>query len=140
MTRGDCEPGGELHERPCPRVECRYNLGEVRKHVGRPSAVSRDESQSCALDVAAAGPANLVEIGRLMGVSRERIRQLEAVALRKAKVAARKIGLDLGDIVPRAEHPLAGSWDDEVDSRGRPRWRLREGNRRWAEKKQAAKP
>lgn len=141
MTRGDCELGGELYQRPCPRTECRYSLtGAPAPRRGRPSGIVRDESQSCALDVADEGHSTLIEIGRLMGVSRERIRQLEFVALRKAKIAATRIGLDLGDIVPKAEHPLAGRWDDEVDSRGRPRGRLREGNKRWAEKKQAAKP
>lgn len=139
MTRGDCEPGGAQYERPCLRVNCRYNLGgppPVKR--GRPSSYPRDESQSCALDVAAAGPSNLVAIGHMLGVSRERIRQLEVIALRKAKVAARRAGLDLGDIVQRGEHPLAAiSGGDDFDSRGRPRERLREGQRRYLAKKLA---
>ena len=39
--------------------------------------------ETCALDVADRGRSSLDEIGQLMGLTRERIRQIEVVALRK---------------------------------------------------------
>jgi hypothetical protein len=69
-TRGGC-----LNEpRPCPHVTCRY-------HVGRTKA--RASTASCVLDEADRGGRSLQEIADVFGVSRERIRQLEARALRK---------------------------------------------------------
>ena len=71
--------------RPCPRTECRYSLaGDGREsRRGRPSGGERDTSETCALDLAERGPQSLVTIGRLFGLSRERIRQIEDTAIRK---------------------------------------------------------
>jgi DNA-directed RNA polymerase sigma subunit (sigma70/sigma32) len=41
---------------------------------------------SCVLDVADNGGITLEEVGELLGVTRERIRQIEAVAIRKLVV------------------------------------------------------
>jgi hypothetical protein len=139
MKRADCEPGGIAYQRPCPHTQCRYHLAAPPdgKTRGRQPTGQRDESQSCALDVAADGMHGLVDIGRLLGVSRERVRQLETSGLKKAKRAARKLDLDLGDIVPHREHALATIGEgNEYDSRGRNRERLREANERWRAKRQ----
>ena len=64
-TRGDCLAG----PRPCPWTGCRYHLGPAR--------------ESCALDLAGRGGMTLDEIGALLGVTRERIRQIEGTALAK---------------------------------------------------------
>jgi len=54
---------------------CRYHLWwEVRKLNDLPE-------ESCALDVAESGPLTLDEVGQLLRVTRERIRQIQAIAL-----------------------------------------------------------
>ncbi len=64
-TRGDCVDG----PRPCAETWCRHNL--------------RSPEASCSLDVAEGGPRRLREVGRLLGLSRERVRQIEELALAK---------------------------------------------------------
>lgn len=77
-TRGDCVNG----PRPCPWVSCRHHLAiDVRDRV----VVERETSQSCALDVADMGPQTFEEVGNALGVSRERIRQIEGRALAKLR-------------------------------------------------------
>lgn len=70
VTRGDCEAG----ERPCPWSSCRYHLGDAA-------------ADSCALDVADRGERTHEQIASLLGVTRQRVQQLEVQAL--AKVARR---------------------------------------------------
>lgn len=87
-VRADCAK----IERPCPYVGCRYNMnldilatGGIRwRQVPdfRPGI-----RQNCALDLAEKGPFTLDEIGRMMGVSRERIRQEVNEAFRKLREA-----------------------------------------------------
>lgn len=66
-TRADCEAG----PRPCPWTTCRYNL-----------AAEGATAETCALDVAARGGLTLEEIGRILHVSDERIRQIIAAGVR----------------------------------------------------------
>ncbi len=78
-------------ERPCPLVGCPYNTylsvsptnGTIKlTHPGRePEDVPPGES--CSLDVADEGPHTLDEVARIMGLTRERIRQIEVIALSK---------------------------------------------------------
>ena len=82
-TRGDCVNG----PRPCPWVSCRHHLffDEVR---GKPRptwpGLEPDElPETCSLDVADRGEINLADIGRLLDLSRERVRQIESRALAK---------------------------------------------------------
>jgi hypothetical protein len=68
MTRGDCEGG----PRPCPHQTCRYHL-----EVGLP--------ESCCLDVADRGSQTLEQVGEILGITRERVRQIEERALLGAR-------------------------------------------------------
>ncbi len=62
--------------RPCLYVQCRYNLVlDV--------AEAQFLEHSCALDEAEDGPRSLAELADIMGLSRERVRQIEQRALRK---------------------------------------------------------
>lgn len=85
-TRGDCLPGGSNAMRPCPFVSCKYHLAVevtaigslVHNHPGR----EIDElPETCALDVADRGEKTLEELGRILGVTRERARQIAEDAL-----------------------------------------------------------
>lgn len=76
--------------RPCPFVSCRYNMyldvredGAVRFNF--PDREPHEMVASCSLDLASDGPRTLDIIGALMGMSKERARQLEATGLRKVK-------------------------------------------------------
>lgn len=79
--------------RPCPFRGCRYHLAEPSCKRGRPSHAERDESESCALDVAEKHPngLRLVQIARHLGIGEERARQLEASGLRKLRAARQEL-------------------------------------------------
>ncbi|TAL29073.1 MAG: hypothetical protein EPN98_21770 [Phenylobacterium sp.] len=87
-TWGDC--ASEL--RPCPWVSCAFHLyldvdpksGAIK--FNRPELQVHEMPETCCLDVADRGGETLDGVGQLLGVSRERVRQVENGAL---KVAAR---------------------------------------------------
>ncbi len=83
ITRGECSS----IPRPCPFASCRYSLLAEVTPSGRVVDVFGDRDVepgfSCALDVADTGGVTLERIGEQAGFTRERIRQLEHVALRK---------------------------------------------------------
>ncbi len=73
-TRGACANG----QRPCPWTTCRHHLlAEAR---GRRL---EDLAETCALDVADRGGATLEEVGSIMNLTRERIRQIETRAMKR---------------------------------------------------------
>ncbi|MGM0597703.1 MAG: sigma factor-like helix-turn-helix DNA-binding protein [Myxococcota bacterium] len=84
-TRAECKYG----YRPCPYVRCKYNLYLHVKNNG--SIVQNwkanvcDMTESCALDISERGGHTLDQIGEFLNLTRERIRQLEASALKKLK-------------------------------------------------------
>lgn len=65
-------------ERRCVHVSCRYHLAHPDRD-GRPLSATRD----CALAVANEGPHTLEEIARILGLTRERVRQIEEAAMAK---------------------------------------------------------
>jgi len=78
LTRQECL----TTERPCPFVSCRYHLyldvtekGSLK--LNYPDQEPWEISESCALDVADAGDHTLEEVGQLLQVTRERVRQIE---------------------------------------------------------------
>lgn len=92
--RADCVDG----LRPCPWVGCRYHLylyvlasGKIRYNFGNPWDAGGcwpwEMGETCVLDLARQGGLTLREIGVLMNVTRERIRQIQAGALVHARRA-----------------------------------------------------
>ena len=78
--------------RPCPYVSCRFNLFlDVREdgvlRLNFPDKEPDEMVASCALDLATDGPRTLEQVAALMGMSKERARQIEAAALAKLKTA-----------------------------------------------------
>lgn len=86
-TRGECPA-----ERPCPYVACHYHLYlEVNEGTGSikfvfPNKDFDEIGPTCALDIADQGGATLDEVGGLMNVCRERVRQIEEGALKKIRL------------------------------------------------------
>jgi hypothetical protein len=84
-TRAECCDG----PRPCLWVSCRFHLYlDVNEVTGSlklnfPDKEPSELQCSCALDVAEKGGLTLEEIGRLLNVTRERARQLEASGMKK---------------------------------------------------------
>lgn len=84
-TRAECAGG----PRPCLFVSCRYHLyldadprsGSVRLNF--PEREVWEIGETCALDLADRGAVTLDDIGFLLGVTRERVRQIEREALVK---------------------------------------------------------
>lgn len=87
-NREICENG----VRPCPYVSCRYHLyldvrGDGVLRVNFPEREPDEMMASCALDMAEDGPRTLDQVAGLMGMSKERARQLESSALEKLRKA-----------------------------------------------------
>lgn len=80
--------------RPCPFVACQHHLYiDVSPRTGAiklnfPDLEVWDMGESCALDVADRGGTTLEDVGAIMNLTRERIRQVEVKAL--AKLEARR--------------------------------------------------
>ena len=78
-------------DRPCPFVSCRHHLFlDVSEKGGLklnfPQLEPGDLLVSCSLDVAEDGLSKLEDAGALMNLTRERVRQIEVVALRKLEL------------------------------------------------------
>ena len=83
LDREECRFG----ERPCLYVACRFHLFlDVNPRTGSikfnfPGKEVHELEETCALDVAERGGITLEEVGGLMNLTRERVRQLESEAL-----------------------------------------------------------
>ena len=87
-NRSICENG----VRPCPYVSCRYHLyldvrGDGVLRINFPEREPEELMASCALDMSEDGPRTLDQVAALMGMSKERARQIEATAFAKLRVA-----------------------------------------------------
>ena len=86
-VRGDCTDG----ERPCPFVSCKHNLyldvnpttGSIKLNF--PDLEVWEMPESCALDIADRGGLTLEEVGEIVNLTRERVRQVEMRGLLKLK-------------------------------------------------------
>jgi hypothetical protein len=82
-AREECLDG----PRPCPFVSCKHHLFiDVSPRTGAiklnfPDLEVWDMGESCALDVADRGGTTLEDVGAIMNLTRERIRQVEVKAL-----------------------------------------------------------
>ena len=82
-TRADCSDA----ERPCPFVSCKHHLYlDVNPETGSiklnfPGLNPWELTETCALDIASRGGVVLGDVGRVMNLTRERIRQLEMMAM-----------------------------------------------------------
>jgi hypothetical protein len=88
-SRADCINS----PRPCIFVSCKYNLyldvnpetGSVKMNF--PDKEIWELEYTCALDVAEKGGITLEEVGEIMNLTRERIRQVETRGLEKVREA-----------------------------------------------------
>lgn len=87
MTRSECRN----EKRPCLYVSCRYHLyldvnpmtGSIK--INFPDKEIWELEETCALDVAERGGITLEEVGEIMNLTRERIRQVEVSGLDKLR-------------------------------------------------------
>ena len=95
QTRAECVNG----IRPCPYVSCKQHLyldvnpvtGSIK--VNFPDLEVWEMEDTCALDIADRGGITLEEVGSIMNLTRERIRQVEVSGLEKLQ--AQDFALDL---------------------------------------------
>ncbi len=99
--RDECK-SGEM--RPCPWVACKHHLyldinpetGSIK--INFPDLEPWELQHTCALDVAERGGITLEEVGEIMNLTRERIRQVEVRGLLKLKMGSPspdELGADL---------------------------------------------
>jgi len=94
-SRAECKAG----VRPCPFVSCKHHLyldvnpetGSIKLNFPHLEVWEMDET--CALDVAERGGITLEEVGEIMNLTRERIRQVEVRGLLKLKMTAAGDGI-----------------------------------------------
>lgn len=76
-------------ERPCPFVSCKYHLyidvhpvrGSIKLNF--PDVEVWEMAETCALDISDRGGITLEEVGEIMNLTRERVRQVETAGLAK---------------------------------------------------------
>ena len=88
VNRGECKG----MERPCPYVSCTHHLYlDVNPETGSiklnfPDLEVWEMAETCSLDVADRGGITLEEVGEILNLTRERIRQVEVRGLLKLKM------------------------------------------------------
>lgn len=117
--REECVNGA----RPCPFVSCKHHLFlDVSARTGAiklnfPDLEVWDMNETCALDVADRGGTTLEEVGAIMNLTRERIRQVEVKGLAKLEALREMESLrdyvDEGPVGKRRLPVLASKRDEE---------------------------
>lgn len=105
LSRGECEGG----PRPCPFVSCKHNLflsvhegnGNIKLEHG--GLEPWEVQESCTLDVADRGGLTLEEVGKILNLTRERVRQLEDRSLARLKALAEALDMELEEMVPEPQ-------------------------------------
>jgi hypothetical protein len=121
LTRAEC---AEM-PRPCPFVSCKYHLYiDVSPRTGAiklnfPDLEVWEMTESCALDVADRGGTTLEDVGAIMNLTRERIRQVEVKALAKLEALRDMMALrDYVDEGPIGKRRLPRLTREELASLG----------------------
>ena len=98
VTRQECKSS----HRPCPWISCQFHMFWCVNQIDRILQYLPDHtiadialslSQTCVLDVTDTGEKTLEEIGDILQVSRERIRQIEEGAINKISAHKLKYGI-----------------------------------------------
>jgi hypothetical protein len=120
-VREECVNGA----RPCPFVSCKHHLFlDVSARTGAiklnfPDLEVWDMNETCALDVADRGGTTLEEVGAIMNLTRERIRQVEVKGLAKLEALREMESLrdyvDEGPVGKRRLPVLTTARDEEED-------------------------
>jgi hypothetical protein len=99
QRREECRDG----PRPCPLVGCPHNTflnvtstGRIQLAHGKRQPEDVPPHESCSLDVADSGAQTLSRVGEIMGLTRERIRQIETKILEKIRKNIEQNRSDLG--------------------------------------------
>jgi hypothetical protein len=121
-TREECAEGA----RPCPYVSCKHHLFlDVSARTGAiklnfPDLEVWDMNESCALDVADRGGTTLEDVGAIMNLTRERIRQVEVKALAKLQalrdMEALRDYVDEGPVGKRRLPVIQADDDEDEDA------------------------
>ena len=99
LTRAECEDG----VRPCPYVSCKHHLYlDVNPETGSiklnfPHLEPWEMIESCSLDVAERGGITLEEVGTIVNLTRERVRQVEVRATTKLRLLSCSCDLGAGE-------------------------------------------
>ncbi len=111
--------------RPCPYVSCKHHLFlDVSARTGAiklnfPDLEVWEMNESCALDVADRGGTTLEDVGAIMNLTRERIRQVEVKALAKLQalrdMEALRDYVDEGPVGKRRLPVLQVDDDEDVE-------------------------
>jgi hypothetical protein len=121
VTRAECGEGA----RPCPFVSCKHHLYlDVSARTGAiklnfPDLEVWEMNETCALDVADRGGTTLEEVGAIMNLTRERIRQVEVKGLAKLQalkdMSALRDYVDEGPVGKRRLPVVAAKSDEEEE-------------------------
>jgi hypothetical protein len=104
-ARAQCATG----PRPCMFISCKHHLyldvnpGTGSIKLNFPDKEVWEMGETCALDVADRGGITLEEVGAIMNLTRERIRQVETRGLLKLRAMV--------DDEPRSNDPVLGGRD-----------------------------
>ncbi|MDB4998860.1 MAG: DNA-binding protein AsgB [Myxococcaceae bacterium] len=119
--REECAQGA----RPCPFVSCKHHLYlDVSARTGAiklnfPDLEVWEMTETCALDVSDRGGTTLEEVGAIMNLTRERIRQVEVKGLAKLEalkdMEALRDYVDEGPVGKRRLPVLAAPVEDDED-------------------------
>ena len=120
-TRAECADG----VRPCPYVSCQHHLYlDVSARTGAiklnfPDLEVWEMNETCALDVADRGGTTLEDVGAIMNLTRERIRQVEVKALAKLEALRDMMALrdyvDEGPVGKRRLPVITKAEDEDED-------------------------
>ena len=129
VAKPTCREDCAQAERPCPFVSCKHHLYlDVSARTGAiklnfPDLEVWEMTETCALDVADRGGTTLEEVGAIMNLTRERIRQVEVKGLAKLEalkdMTALRDYVDEGPVgkrrLPILAKPAAAEDEDEDD-------------------------